>query len=479
MRRSSHGELYGRSLSRRDVAAHAGMLSQFAGVRLMTLGDGVERGIRMLEFRTGTGLRFTVLVDRALDIADCEYKRHGDRLAFADRLPPSGPARVRGRRRARLAALLLGPAGDLRPRPHPVHARRTRRTTTSTCPRKTVDTRSTAASARSPGRLTGYGERWDGDECTLWCEGIVQQSAVFGEDLHLIRRIEAKVGTQRIRHQGPRRQPRLLPDAAHVLLSHQCRPSGAGRRLALPGADPPTRLGGPCRDAYQQQNVGYRTLPAPQRAFTSRSGSTRWWPTVPGACRSPLVNEVDHGRGLGFVVESRKARVSGRMYEWQNFQAGQYAIGIEPSTNHVLGKPFAKERGELIWLEHGDERSYTTRSCRARWTPTRSPPAERAHPRHRRPASGRLSGADGPVTSRSWMRHEGGDPMNDFSGKTILYTGAAGGLGLPTTVLLPRGRRHGHRGRQRSGQDRRAGGCRGWAHGPARLAQLDLSDLTV
>jgi len=26
--------------------------------------------------------------------------------------------------------------------------------------------------------------------------------------------------------------------------------------------------------------------------------------------------------------------------------------------------------------------------------------------------------------------------MNDFSGKTILYTGAAGGLGLPTTVLL-------------------------------------------
>ena len=49
-------------------------LSQFAGVRLMTLGDGVERGIRMLEFRTGTGLRFTALVDRALDIADCDYQ---------------------------------------------------------------------------------------------------------------------------------------------------------------------------------------------------------------------------------------------------------------------------------------------------------------------------------------------------------------------------------------------------------------------
>ena len=69
-------------------------MSQFAGVRLMTLGDGVERGIRMLEFRTGTGLRFTVLVDRALDIADCEYQGHGDRLAFAGRLQASGPARI-------------------------------------------------------------------------------------------------------------------------------------------------------------------------------------------------------------------------------------------------------------------------------------------------------------------------------------------------------------------------------------------------
>ena len=50
------------------------MLAQVAGVRLMTLGDGIERGVRMLEFRTGSGLRFTALVDRALDIADCDYK---------------------------------------------------------------------------------------------------------------------------------------------------------------------------------------------------------------------------------------------------------------------------------------------------------------------------------------------------------------------------------------------------------------------
>lgn len=67
-------ELFGREMTRRDIAAHAGQLSQFAGVRLMTLGDGLERGIRMLEFRTGSGLRFSVLEDRAMDLAEVEHQ---------------------------------------------------------------------------------------------------------------------------------------------------------------------------------------------------------------------------------------------------------------------------------------------------------------------------------------------------------------------------------------------------------------------
>ena len=81
-------ELYGSPRSRRDLAAHAGSLTQFAGVRLMTLGDGVERGVRMLEFRSGTGLRFTVMVDRCFDIGDCDYR--GMAIGWHSALTPSG-----------------------------------------------------------------------------------------------------------------------------------------------------------------------------------------------------------------------------------------------------------------------------------------------------------------------------------------------------------------------------------------------------
>ena len=68
--------LFGRALSRRDLAAQAGSLSAFGGVRLLTLEDGPERGVRMMEFRTGSGLRFTVALDRAMDIVEVEHKGH-------------------------------------------------------------------------------------------------------------------------------------------------------------------------------------------------------------------------------------------------------------------------------------------------------------------------------------------------------------------------------------------------------------------
>ena len=68
---------------------------------------------------------------------------------------------------------------------------------------------------------------------------------------------------------------------------------------------------------------------------------------------------VNDRLGLGFEVVTRKDQLP-CLYEWQHFQAGQYALGIEPSTHHVLGNLAARERGEMIWLEHGESRAYDT-----------------------------------------------------------------------------------------------------------------------
>jgi hypothetical protein len=102
-------------------------------------------------------------------------------------------------------------------------------------------------------------------------------------------------------------------------------------------------------------------MPAPQAPFHEQVWEHWLAADRDGLVPVALVNDgIDGGRGLGFLVETRKAEFPCQ-FQWQNYQAGQYAMGIEPATNHVFGKPFAEERGEAIWLEHGEERSYTTR----------------------------------------------------------------------------------------------------------------------
>lgn len=346
-------ELYGKTLSRRQVSERSGMLSQFAGVRLMTLGDGVERGIRMLEFRTGSGLRFTALVDRALDIADCDFK--GQAIGWHS---PSGFRHPGlhdyegegGLAWARSFSGLLVTCGL----DHILGREEVPAESYNYPGRKTVIHSLHGRVGTIPARLTGYGETWDGDRCVLWAEGIVQQSAVFGEDLHLVRRIEADVGGNEIRlsdrvvNHGFNRTPHMY--FYHINVSHPLLEEGA--RYLAPIRD--VVWAGHDGERYQAQKVGYRTVPAPRLGFSEQVWQHEMAADANGEVPVAVVNDR---LGLGFEVVTRKDQLP-CAYQWQNFQAGQYALGIEPSTHHVLGNLAARERGEMIWLEHGESRSY-------------------------------------------------------------------------------------------------------------------------
>lgn len=348
-------ELYGQTLSRRDVAARSGSLGQFAGVRLMELADGLERGIRMLEFRSGTGLRFTVLVDRSMDIADCDYR--GQAIGW------HSPAGFRhpglheyegegGLAWARSFSGLMVTCGL----DHILFMNEVPADNYVYSPKQTVSHSLHGRVGTIPAKLTGYGERWDGDECVLWAEGVVHQSAVFGEDLHLIRRIEIAVGSNdivlkdRVVNHGFYKTPHMY--CYHINVGHPVLDAGA--RYLGPIQD--VVWAAHAGDDYRKQNVGYRTMPEPQMGFHEQVWQHEMAANAEGQVSVALVNDRI---GLGFEVVTRKDQFP-CLYEWQNFQAGQYALGIEPSTHHVLGNLAARERGEMIWLEHGEERHYDT-----------------------------------------------------------------------------------------------------------------------
>jgi Domain of unknown function (DUF4432) len=349
-------DLYGTSLTRRDIASRGGSVAQVAGVRLMTLGDGLERGVRMLEFRTGSGLRFSVLVDRAMDIAEVEYNGRsiGWHSPTGFRHPglheAEGEAGLGWARSFSGFLVTCGLDHILGPQEVPAH--------NYNYPYKTsVKHGLHGRISTVPARLTGYGEQWDGDRCTLWAEGVVVQAAVFGEALHLHRRIESDVGSDTIRLTDRVVNAGFLP-TPHMLLYHV--------NLGYPLLDHGARYVAPIRDViwaghagtdYRAQGVGYARVPAPINRFSEQVWQHDMAADPSGEVPVALMNGA---LGLGLAVITRKDQFPCAL-QWQNFQSGNYTMGIEPLTHHVLGDLAARERGEMIWLAAQDSRQYDTR----------------------------------------------------------------------------------------------------------------------
>ena len=339
-------KLFGREFGRRDLLRRVGRLDQVAGVRLVTLGDGAGRGVRLIEFRTGTGFSFDVVVDRSFDIGRCEFRELP--MAWIANPGTVGPwyyenddwgwFRAWGGGMVVTCGLdhTLGPGEDSAEQYRQPHVFKTQHFGLH------------GRVGGLPARLVGYGERWDGDDWILWAEGEVLQTAIFGEHLVLRRRIEARVGESRftihdqVENVGHHETP-------HMLLYH-CNVGfpivDEGSKLLVPSKATTTDYGVPVE--------GYRTLSGPIPEFTE-------------ACfEHELVAEPD-GRVPVAVVNPRLGagvyqvfHVDQLMHHtvWRMMGEDTYALAMEPSTNRDAGRWDARKRDELLTLAAGETREY-------------------------------------------------------------------------------------------------------------------------
>ena len=331
--------------SRRELARRVGRLDQVAGVRLVTLGDGIGRGVRMLEFRTGTGFEFDVLVDRAFDIGRCE--QGGRSLTWLSSVGVSGPWFYEPERLGFLRSF----GGGLLTTCGLDHAYSPAEDTADHYHYPAKLTESYGLHGRisgRPARLVGYGERWDGDTCILYAEAEVVQAAVFGEQLLLRRRIEACIGESRL---SMRDEVVNLgyDNTPHMLLYHV--------NLGWPVVDDGAELVAPAvavRAHGDYPVEGYELIHAPERGYVERVFEHD---LNAEADQHVPVAVVNRRLGLGAYQVFRRDQLPHHLV-WRMLGEGTYVIGIEPSTNRPASRLDARAQGELIELGPGDSRHY-------------------------------------------------------------------------------------------------------------------------
>ena len=67
--------IFGKSWKREELLQHVGDIRQLADVRLSELSDGPGRGVRIAEFKTGSGFSFTVLIRFSMLREDVRMRR--------------------------------------------------------------------------------------------------------------------------------------------------------------------------------------------------------------------------------------------------------------------------------------------------------------------------------------------------------------------------------------------------------------------
>ena len=330
--------LFGRDITRRALLDRTGDLMQVAGIRLMTLADGPESGVRIADCRTGSGLRFQVTLDRGMDISVAEYR--GIPLAFRS---PAGDVHPSHFEPAGTGWLRTFPGGLM-----------------TGCGLTSVGSPSTDAGEDlgQHGRLSHLqAERvssssvWDGEECTFALSGELRQSATFAENILLTRVIETRLGRSvialhdSVRNEGRAASPLmmlyhinagwpLLDESARLLLNV----AGTAPRDAdaAPGLADARTFGGPVK-GYAEQVFYHECLPG-EDGFASVM------------LRNPSL-------GIALVVRFRTRELR-RLIQWKMTAEGTYVLGIEPANCLVEGRKAERERGTLRFLEPGQEEAF-------------------------------------------------------------------------------------------------------------------------
>ncbi len=319
-----------------ELRKYVGNLNSLCGISSFTFNDGPASGVKAFRANNGQGLSITVAADRGLDIPYATYK--GVPVGFASVTGMRSPALYT--EDGALGFLKQFYAGLL-----------------TTC-----GITYAGAACEDDGQKLGlhgpYSNTpahgvcaesfYDGDEKKLRFAGSVREASVFGANMLLKR--EMIVETERsvihirdvVENQGFSEQPVMM--VYHVNFGYPLLDNGArvyaNSKTVVP------------RDEIAKQNFHkYNLIEEPG---VGRPEECFFHTQPDGEAFAMLHNPKV---GVAAIVRYDD-KVLPLLCEWKCMHAGDYALGLEPTTAGVLGRVAAREAGELPTLAPGASRTF-------------------------------------------------------------------------------------------------------------------------
>ncbi len=323
------------------VSHHA----QVGGIETSVLDNGRAKDTRIAWVNTGAGLRFKVVIDRGMDIADASFNEHN--LVWLSKLGVSAPQPFSDTGvnwlRTFGGGLLTtcgvthagGPEQDS-------YGARGLHDQYSNTPAELI-------SIKQPNLATGDNQ--------MNIVGRIFQGHPLGYNIEIKRTIRCCLGEPTIYLEDEITNVGNI-DVPHMLLYHM----NFGYPLVAPGAQLLWKGNWTSREGDKQAHIfkkglDFRTCPQP---MDSHSG---------GGEEAALI-EVDadaqgvahcgiYNKNLGFALRlSFLKEQLPWLTNWQHWGKGEYVAGLEPGTHPPLGQQHTRENGTLIQLAPGESRNY-------------------------------------------------------------------------------------------------------------------------
>lgn len=315
-----------------------GDLSQVAGIKHYELRSGRAKGTEAFDVRTGAGLTFTVVKDRALDIAWASYKDTA--ISF---ITPNGM----------VAPTFFEPQGN-------GFLRSFYGGWLTTCGLSYIGTPCEDQGemlglhgrlAATPAEEVGYRtERTDrGIEFII--NGKIRETRLFGENLTLERTIRCTCGenvlhiTDKVTNHGFTAQPLqilyhfnygwpLLSPEAEIILS---------AKSIVP------------RTPEAEEGLAqHLNITEPQPGFAEQVYYMTLNSNDDGMSKVVLIN---HQLGWG-IYEKFSTRALPNFIQWKNLGAGEYVMGLEVSNSFPDGRDKERAKGRLAFIQPGETIDY-------------------------------------------------------------------------------------------------------------------------